>query len=683
MATPLSPAAVAGRALRLAIRSREPARLVTLLHNLAIEGLGARSSVVLQPEPEGTELRVVSAVGLESLPLDAWLTTTAGAGAAGRALAADGPVAIAALATAVPELAERLAADSAVIAPLVARDAPIGLLVLGFAGPADVDLPAVAALADGFTLALERGRQQREADLERDLRDLLLTFSRGGESAFAVAESLGVFCRSVGWLLGADVAELWQHDRRARELVLAASSIGAEPGRRVPTADQESAAAHGLRQSDPLLLRSPATDGATDLSLVVPLRGRRRALGTLVLHGIRLESGAEAHLLARAAQVGRGLSLALENLQLLDDVLGSRSQLENVFNALTDPVVVTGLAGRIIAVNDAFASRLGKPRSALVDIDVRSLVGPALSESLDETLASAEPPATSAEIEDTVLGGRFVVLHAPLVALGARPAGSVLVMRDVTVARQLEEERIVLERRLAESEKLLALGQFVAGIAHELNNPLQGVMGHLELVRASPDLAAGIRRDVAVAWRDAERASRIVRNLLVFAGSGRLNMRLVNLNAVVTRVFRLRARSLKAAGVAVVRQLEADLPLVRADGLLLQQAILNLVINAEQAMAGPGRMTIRSFLEPASDSVRLEVEDSGPGVAPELRGRLFEPFFTTKDVGKGTGLGLSIAFGIVQAHGGTLDADNHAGGGARFVLSLPVATDRRRAAAAH
>ena len=683
MATPLSPAAVAGRALRLAIRSREPARLITLLHNLAIEGLGARSSVVLQPEPQGTELRVVSAVGLDDLPLDAWLSTVEGAGAAGRAVAADGPVAISAVATAVPELAERLGADSAVIAPLVARDAPIGLLVLGFAGPPDVHLPAVAALADAFTLAFERGRQQREADLERDLRDLLLTFSRGGESAFAVTESLGVFCRGVAWLLGADVAELWQHDRRARELVLAASSIGADPGRRVPTADQESAAAHGLRQADPVVLRSPETDGATDLSLVVPLRGRRRALGTLVLHGIRLESGAEADLLARAGQVGRGLSLALENLQLLDDVLGSRSQLENVFNSLTDPVVVTGLAGRVVAVNDAFAARLERPRSALVDVDLRSLVGPELSESLDGMLASAERASATAEISDALLGGRFLVLHAPLVALGARPAGSVIVLRDVTRARELEQERAALERRLAETEKLLALGQFVAGIAHELNNPLQGVMGHLELVRATPDLPRAIRRDLAVAWRDAERASRIVRNLLVFAGSGRLNLRLVNLNAVVTRVFRLRARQLKAAGIEVVRQLEPDLPLVRADGLLLQQAILNVVINAEQALAGAGRITARSRREPGTDSVRLEVDDSGPGVAPDVRGRVFEPFFTTKDVGKGTGLGLAIAFGIVQAHGGTLDVDNHADGGARFALSLPIATDRTRAAAAH
>jgi signal transduction histidine kinase len=206
-------------------------------------------------------------------------------------------------------------------------------------------------------------------------------------------------------------------------------------------------------------------------------------------------------------------------------------------------------------------------------------------------------------------------------------------------------------------------------------------MGHLELVRASADLPRAIRRDLAVAWRDAVRASRIVRNLLVFAGSGRLNMRLVNLNAVVTRVFRLRARSLKATGVEVVRQLDADLPLVRADGLLLQQAILNVVINAEQAMAGAGRITIRSLVASGAGSVRLEVEDSGPGVPADVRGRLFEPFFTTKEVGKGTGLGLAIAFGIVQAHRGTLVVDNHAGGGARFALSLPIATDRARAAA--
>ena len=123
------------------------------------------------------------------------------------------------------------------------------------------------------------------------------------------------------------------------------------------------------------------------------------------------------------------------------------------------------------------------------------------------------------------------------------PRGLVLVARDVTAQTELEAERASLERRLGQSEKLLALGQFVAGVAHELNNPLQGVLGHLELLRASGDLPAPLRRDLTLVYREADRAARIVHNLLVFAGSGRLRRRALTLNAVVGRVLRLRAKA--------------------------------------------------------------------------------------------------------------------------------------------
>jgi len=147
----------------------------------------------------------------------------------------------------------------------------------------------------------------------------------------------------------------------------------------------------------------------------------------------------------------------------------------------------------------------------------------------------------------------------------------------------------------------------------------------------------------------------------------------MNLNLLAGRVLRLRARALDRARIDVVRELDASLPLVKADGLLLQQAVLNVVLNAEQAMDGqPGRLVVRTERD-RGHAARLVVEDSGPGLGDDVRSRLFEPFFSTKEVGKGTGLGLAIAFGILQAHGGSIEADNHPDGGARFVLTLPIA----------
>ena len=280
------------------------------------------------------------------------------------------------------------------------------------------------------------------------------------------------------------------------------------------------------------------------------------------------------------------------------------------------------------------------------------------------------------ELDDDRLSGRFVVTRTRIESESARGSRYVLVARDVTRDRALEQERAALERRLGQSEKLAALGQFIAGIAHELNNPLQGALGHLELLKGAPELSGGARRDVSLVYRETDRAARIVRNLLVIAGSGQVRERSLNVNNVISRVLRLRAGAWRHGSIQVTRELDPSRPRVRGDGFLLQQALLNIVMNAEQAMEWTGRLTVRSQHAQDAGVVRVVVDDSGPGLPPDVRSRLFEPFFTTKDVGQGTGLGLAIAYGIVQAHGGTLEADNIPGGGARFVLTLPAASQK-------
>jgi signal transduction histidine kinase len=297
------------------------------------------------------------------------------------------------------------------------------------------------------------------------------------------------------------------------------------------------------------------------------------------------------------------------------------------------------------------------------------LASPALTQWIAEVCGPAPSAAARGELVDDRLGGRFDVTLTPLAGLDPARGGMVLVARDITVESRLEAERAVLERRLGQSEKLLALGQFVAGVAHELNNPLQGVLGHLELLRASQALPVALRRDLTVVYREAERAARVVRNLLLFAGSGRLRRRPLAINAVVARVLQLRSRAHKAAHIRVERDLAEGLPKVNGDGLLLQQAVLNLVLNAEQAMAGRGHLVVGTAMTQGGQ-VTVTVEDSGPGLTPEVKARLFEPFFTTKEVGAGTGLGLAITYGIVKAHGGTIDATNRDEGGARFAITL-------------
>jgi signal transduction histidine kinase len=251
-----------------------------------------------------------------------------------------------------------------------------------------------------------------------------------------------------------------------------------------------------------------------------------------------------------------------------------------------------------------------------------------------------------------------------------------VVARDLTPQSKLEAEREELRKRLTQTEKLAALGQFVAGIAHELNIPLQGVLGHLELLRVTGAFPKQLRREVQTIYREADRAAKIVRNLLVFAGSRRLARRAVSLNAVLQKVIALRQTSWRSLDIEVVRHYDEKLPRVQSDPLLLHQVFLNMVMNAEQAITATGRggrIEITTSRVPGRDRIIATVRDTGNGIPPDAIERIFEPFYTTKEVGKGTGLGLAIVYGIVQEHGGLITAANHPEGGAIFTVELPAA----------
>jgi C4-dicarboxylate-specific signal transduction histidine kinase len=280
-----------------------------------------------------------------------------------------------------------------------------------------------------------------------------------------------------------------------------------------------------------------------------------------------------------------------------------------------------------------------------------------------------------------VLGGTFIFTVSALRGRQDERIGTVVVARDVSDQARLEAERSELRNRLTQSEKLAALGQFVAGIAHELNNPLQGVMGHVELMLQNPaGITPPIRRDLRLVFREADRAAKIVRNLLVFAGSRRITRRRLNANLVVTRVLALRATACAAASIEIVTDLAPKLPRVPGDALLLQQALLNIVVNAEQALAST---TTKRRLELKTRAlgrkwIAIQIADNGPGLPAEALPRLFEPFFTTKEVGQGTGLGLAIAYGIVQEHEGRLIAANRPEGGAIFTIELPAGLEKSK-----
>jgi signal transduction histidine kinase len=307
-------------------------------------------------------------------------------------------------------------------------------------------------------------------------------------------------------------------------------------------------------------------------------------------------------------------------------------------------------------------------RQQLVDRPLRDFVGPELtswlaSQAAGESGTDGDTPATI-EVDDPVLKGPFLVTVTALRNHKREHVGSVLVARDVTPQARLQAEREELRQRLTQSEKLAALGQFVAGIAHELNNPLQGVLGHLELLRVTGAFPKSLRREVRTIYREADRAAKIVRNLLTFSGSRRIARRAVSLNAMLQRVISVRAPACRAADIEVVRHYDEKLPRVQSDPMLLHQVFSNIVMNAEQAIAATGRggrIEIHTSASPAGDRVIVSVRDTGNGIPVDVLSRIFEPFYTTKEVGQGTGLGLAITYGIVQEHGGAV-----------FTIELPI-----------
>jgi len=246
--------------------------------------------------------------------------------------------------------------------------------------------------------------------------------------------------------------------------------------------------------------------------------------------------------------------------------------------------------------------------------------------------------------------------------------GVVLSGRDVTDLKRLEEQ-------LIQAEKLAAMGQMLAGVAHELNNPLTAILGVTELLRERPGADDSTKRQLELTHRQARRAARIVQNLLEFSRPASPQKKPLDLNNILERTLQLHEHSLRRNNIEVDSRLPGDLPGVIGDANQLIQVFLNLITNAEQAIRevrDSGRIQIRAGRN--GNQLTITVQDDGVGIRPEALQRIFDPFYTTKRPGGGTGLGLSICMSIIREHGGNIEADTFPAGGSAFTIYLPVAS---------
>ncbi len=248
------------------------------------------------------------------------------------------------------------------------------------------------------------------------------------------------------------------------------------------------------------------------------------------------------------------------------------------------------------------------------------------------------------------------------------------------VKNRTEELRLA-EAEVARGEKLASIGQLAAGIAHELNNPLTGVLTFTTLLRKKMPEGSADAEDLDLVIRETKRCASIIRRLLDFAREKTPEKALVDMNGVVQDTVRFVERSAALQQVEIVADLDPDLPQLSVDADLMKQVLINILVNAQQAIQGRGRITVRSRLLPprrlagASEAlpvVEIAVTDTGCGIPPANLQRIFDPFFTSKEVGKGTGLGLSVSYGIVHSHGGEIEVESTVGEGSTFRICLPA-----------
>jgi PAS domain S-box-containing protein len=357
---------------------------------------------------------------------------------------------------------------------------------------------------------------------------------------------------------------------------------------------------------------------------------------------------------------------------LEQEVTVSEQKYRALFDSASDAIFLVDLETlNVLEANESTAAFLGDNPSALQGRHSFLDICPALR-STDGTLLNNkrmfdEVFGASKEFLMTRANGCAVVCEGTsnLIQYNKRPVLQ-LNIREIT-------ERKRLEQQVRQSEKLSALGQLVAGVAHELNNPLAVIMGYAQILSKQSAHDAKLKGDIGKIMRESERAAKIVRNLLTFARPRDPQKTTVDINRIVANILETHEAELVAAGIELRAYLTPDLPSTVADPHQLEQVITNLLVNATQVLEGwDGPRMIHVATELHERVLRITVADNGPGIAPEIIGRIFDPFFTTKAPGKGTGLGLSISHSIIHEHRGKIWVQSVPEKGAKFFIDLPL-----------
>jgi len=399
--------------------------------------------------------------------------------------------------------------------------------------------------------------------------------------------------------------------------------------------------------------------------LGVPIVAGSRTIGAVALEGERSNALDDSALMFARAVLAQA-SIALENARLVEMLSSGKREWEQTVDAFNHAICYVDTQGTVRRANRMFAELIKLPVTALPGRPWLTLLPPAWAEPVARLLAA---PGDGVEVR----AGERVLLVTAIPT--DDPGAGVLLFEDQTEKRRLQDQ-------LLQSEKMSAIGQLIAGVAHDLNNPLASVVGFSDLLGEASDVPPRLAEPLAVIRQEAERASAIVRNLLSFARRQEGERQLQSIRPILESTHQLLRNQLLAGRIELTLEFEPGLPEVEVHANQIKQVFVNIINNGAQAIAGArpqagGRIQIVTQCQP--DGISVSIADNGPGIPEALAQRVFEPFFSTKSEGAGTGLGLSICLGIVKEHGGSMSLDPGGAGsgrGATFTVELPAGERR-------
>jgi two-component system NtrC family sensor kinase len=365
--------------------------------------------------------------------------------------------------------------------------------------------------------------------------------------------------------------------------------------------------------------------------------------------------------------------------EIEDKLQSSNVLLRNLILSAVDGVIAADKRGKILIFNNMASEIFGySVEEALESLDIRNIYPNQKAYEVMQVLRNDQyggrGKLRSYEVDVLNKSGERIPisLNASIVYEGDQEVATIGFFHDQREIQRMKAELEKTQLQLLQSEKMASLGKLAAGVAHQLNNPLAGITLYTRLALEDYDLEAGARKDLHRVLEDAERCRDTVKELLEFTRQTRHLMRPQDINRAISRTLFLLENQTLFQNIIIEKELDPALPLVYSDIQQLNHLFMNIILNAAQAMGGKGELNVKTSFLPETARVRIEIVDTGPGIPDHVLPHIFDPFFTTKQEGEGTGLGLSLVYGIVETHGGQIKARNVSGGGAAFIIELPI-----------